>query len=180
VNALPPRTRGARRGFALFLFLTLAAAAQAGDRAPERAQAPPADAIVAGTAAGNEQVEIVEHSAYWTDVLGVISSLDGTSLGSQQPLLFVIRGILRNTSPMARHHVALVFEVLDGEGRVVAAERGFNHRAETLRPIDSPFPMAEENTQVEAIPAGQTDTFRMILVGPDIPPFATYRVRVTD
>jgi hypothetical protein len=167
-------------GFAGALLLApgLVTAAAGGDAAAKSATASLADSNVSGTAAGSEHIEILEHSAYWTDVLAVISSLDAANLGNQQPLLFVIRGTLRNTSPIACHHAALVFEVLDRDGRVVASENGYNRRAETLRPIDSPFPMVEEEHSIEPIPAGATDTFRMILVGSDTPPFTTYRVRV--
>jgi len=163
---------------ALLLVPQQPAAAGGADTPPERADLPHANEAIGGVAVDGEDVAIVEHSAYWTDVLSAVASLDGTNLGNQLPLLFVIRGSLRNTAATPLHHVLLAFEVLDRDGHVVAVENGYNRRAETLRPIDSPFPMADDTRSIEALPSGATDGFRMILVGPDTPPFATYRVRV--
>lgn len=145
---------------------------------------PPAPAAsrsqIPGDVVATETVSIDDHSAHWTDLLGVAVALMGTADDDQPPML-VIRGNLKNSSAAPLEHVRLAFELLDADGHVVATETGYNRRAEALQPVDAPDPWpAEEVPAIEPITGGSVDSFRMIFLGRDIPHFASYRVRVLD
>jgi hypothetical protein len=133
-----------------------------------------------GSAAGGEWISIVDHRAYWTDLFGLGDTGLGPADSGDQPGLFVISGTLRNESPVRLRAVELSFELLDGAGRVVTAERGYNRGAEVLRPLDSPFPVEANDPPVVPIAAGATDSFRMIFLRDELPAFASYRVSVRD
>jgi hypothetical protein len=129
-----------------------------------------------GKAAGSSAVAIVAHSARWTDIFGL--GLDAGDGGDSAGLL-VVQGELENVSAEPLHHVKLGFELVDGEGQVVALEEGFNRQAETLRKLDSPVPGTPEAPAVATpIPAGGRDAFRMLFLRDETPPFDHYRIQV--
>jgi hypothetical protein len=130
-----------------------------------------------GSAIGSERVAIVEHAAYWTEL--PLVGIDG-AVANRLPGVLVIRGEVRNLSDAALDHVGLVFELLDARGKVVASERGYNYGAESLRPVDSPFPVRTKPVTTTSFPGHGTDTFRMLFLRDEIPAFEKYRVRVSE
>jgi hypothetical protein len=120
-----------------------------------------------------QDVEVSDLEGYWSTLLGIEGG--DPSLSHNTPArLYVIRGNLKNISTGSIHHVKLRFELLDSEGAVVYRETGFNRSAEKLRrPVDGEPP-------VEPIPAGATDSFRMLLFGDELPEFADIRVEVVQ
>ncbi len=143
--------------------------------------ATPVRSQIRGEVVTIDNVSIEEHSANWTNLLGVAVALMGADVAGDNPPLLVVGGVVKNSSAQALHHVRLVFELLDRDGRVVLAEPGYNRRAEALRPIDSPVPLGEDNNPlIEPLAGGSVDSFRMIFLGRDIPKFDAYRVRVLE
>ena len=118
-----------------------------------------------------QDVEVSDLEGYWSTLLGIEGG--DPSLSHNHPArLYVIRGNLKNNSTGSIHHVELRFELLDSDGSVVYQETGFNRSAEALRrPVNGEPP-------VEPIPAGATDSFRMLLFGDELPEFADIRVEV--
>jgi len=138
-------------------------------------------AALRGDVVASTDIAIEEHSAYWTDLLGLVVALAGAGADDDQPPMLIIRGKLRNAAPTPIDHVRLAFELLDNSGTVVFTELGYNHRAEALQPIDGPAPwISSPDEKIEPIPAGGGDSFRVILLGRDIPHFDSYRVRVLE
>lgn len=134
-----------------------------------------------GEAVSAKGVEIVEHSAYWTEVFGLggFGGLGAETSGD--PSVLVIRGRLRNISGRVLRWVRLEYELLDARGRVVAQEVGYNRASEQLRPLDSPVPVSLPTpAAAPPIPPGDEDTFRMVFLGDETPAFRRYRVRVAD
>ncbi len=130
----------------------------------------------AGGAEGSAAVVIVSHDAAWTSAFGF-----GWDPGTGGADLLLIRGQLRNRSERPLDHVRLVFELLDREGRVMAAEEGYNRASETLRVVESPVPIAEGPAVARrAIPRGGADGFRMMFAREELPAFAAYRIRVLE
>jgi len=130
-----------------------------------------------GKAEGSPEVSVTEHSAYWTEVFGLGGFGSPTNRG---PTMFVVRGTLRNRLKRDLHHVKLAFELLDGEGRIVASEEGYNRLSESLRKLDSPFPVNLEADEPRPIPGSGSDSFRMIFLRDETPRFESYRIRVIE
>ncbi|HWP66868.1 MAG TPA: DUF3179 domain-containing (seleno)protein [Candidatus Limnocylindria bacterium] len=124
-----------------------------------------------------EGVEVAEHAGYWTDLPGIDPSGD---LGG----LLVVRGTVRNRGATPLHHVRLVFELLDGEGRILFRRTGYNRGAETLTPLDAPADVPPDlvGDRAELLPigAGGEDSFRMLVPSADAPGTAAYRVVVDE
>ena len=129
---------------------------------------------VHGTAESAGPLRITDHSAYWANVMGI--GIDGECV--QGAGLLVMRGEVRNDTGIEIDHVKLAFELLDDAGKVVAAEEGYNRNSEMLRPIESPIPWTVEDPPHLPIPKDGSDTFRMLFVRTETPPFSTYRIRV--
>jgi hypothetical protein len=139
---------------------------------------PSADAAAPlGVAEGLTVVPITDHSAYWANAFG-IGLVDGDA--SKGPGLLVIRGVIQNDAGGLLDHVKFAFELLDGRGRVVASEVGYNRSSEMLRAIESPIPWTANDPPQMPIPRGGTDTFRMLFLRNETPPFESYRVRVVE
>ena len=85
----------------------------------------------------------------------------------------MLTGIVENTSKEAVNHVVLRYELVDKSGRVVYRDEGFNRAAEALA---SPQPIVP--AEVEPIAAGASDTFRMLMLPAELPPFEKARVTV--
>lgn len=130
-----------------------------------------------GVAEGMTGVAITSHSAYWASVFGIGVAEGGSAA---QPGLLVIRGEVHNQTKGALRHVKFVFELLDGRGRVVTSEYGYNRSAEMLRAIDSPIPWDAHDPPQLPIPTGDSDTFRMLFLRNETPPFQSYRIRVLE
>jgi hypothetical protein len=132
---------------------------------------------VSGIAESSAVVAITSHSAYWASVFG-IGTVDGECV--QGAGLLVIRGELHNGAELPLEHVKLSYELLDADGRVVAAEEGYNRNSEMLRPLDSPIPWVVHDPPQLPIPKGGADSFRMLFLRSETPPFASYRIRVVE
>lgn len=130
-----------------------------------------------GEAVTSPGIEVLTHSAYWLDLRGAGEN----GFESRVPAMLVIRGEIRNQSAGPLHHVKLSYELLDGEGRVVVSEEGYNRRAETLKPLDARARSVVGN-EAGATPVAThaSDTFRMLFLAADVPPFDRYRVRVVE
>jgi hypothetical protein len=133
-------------------------------------------APVQGTAESAGPVLITDHSAYWANVMGI--GVDGECV--QNAGLLVIRGEVHNGTGFELGHVKLAFELLDDAGNVVAAEEGYNRNSEMLRPIESPIPWHIQDPPHVPIPKDGSDSFRMLFVRSEMPPFSTYRIRVLE
>jgi hypothetical protein len=138
---------------------------------------PAAPVAPQGMAVGATAVSITSHSAYWANVFG-IGLVGGND--AKGPGLLVIRGEVHNETRGALRHVKLAFELLDSRGRVVVVEHGYNRRSEMLREIDSPIPWNANDPPQLPIPKGGTDSFRMLFLRNETPPFRSYRIRVVE
>jgi hypothetical protein len=134
-------------------------------------------AAPSGVAEGAAAVSITSHTAYWANVFG-IGLVDGDA--AKGPGLLVIRGEIHNEARSALRHVKLGYELLDSGGRVVQSEYGYNRASEMLRAIDSPIPWNANDPPQLPIPKGGTDTFRMLFLRNETPPFQSYRVRILE
>jgi hypothetical protein len=118
----------------------------------------------------NTDVTIEETKSYWTQLPCTL-----TADPDHQPFsgsgLFVISGKLKNASDLPLHHIRLRFELIDPVGKVVYHEEGYNRAAESLMELEEGTVAVGEPQEIREIPPGGTDTFRMIMIGEEIPPF---------
>jgi hypothetical protein len=91
--------------------------------------------------------------------------------------VFVMRGEIRNATSHPVHHVVLRYELLDANGKVLHDVEGFNRSAESMRPDEEGAVHAEK---VTPIPAGGTDSYRMVFFHDEVPRFVSQRVRVSE
>ena len=116
---------------------------------------------------GNDEVRIEEMTSYWTSLSGAFV-MQPESDPFRQGGLYVISGRLKNRSRGTLHHVRLSFELVDASGNVVLREEGFNRAAEgLLNAEDEPG----RDPEVVPIPPDGVDTFRMIMIAEEMPPF---------
>lgn len=118
-------------------------------------------------------VRIEETRSYATAISCALSQSVVAAGESAGQGLFVISGSLSNTARAEVHHVRLRFELVDERGQVVYREDGFNRAAEALA-----APGDGDAGEVEPLPPGARDSFRMILVSAELPRFETARVQV--
>jgi hypothetical protein len=118
----------------------------------------------------NSDVTIEEQKSYWTRLPCTL-----TADPDHQPFagtgLFVISGKLKNSSDLPLHHIRLRFALVDPVGKVVYHEEGYNRSAESLMELEEGAVSVGEPEEVREIPPGGHDTFRMIMIGEEIPPF---------
>lgn len=96
----------------------------------------------------------------------------------EHPGVFVISGELTNKSKAPVHHVVLLYELVDGQGRVVYREEGFNRGAESLAETDQQAQHAPAPS-VAPIAPGASDGYRMLFLDRELPPFHHTRVVVS-
>ena len=101
-----------------------------------------------------------------------------TSRPREHPGVFVISGELTNKSGSPVHHVVLLYELVDGQGRVVYREEGFNRAAESLAETDQQSRTAPPPA-VAPIAPGASDGYRMLFLDRELPPFHHTRVVVS-
>ncbi len=123
-----------------------------------------------------ESIRIESVSSYWSGVFGD-EAMDGTGIDApeirtERGELFVISGVLRNTSAVPLRAAHLAFELVDADGRVVHRQDGYNYGAERL--LDA---STDPDPAVVPIPPGEQDRYRMILFGSELPPFERATVR---
>ena len=94
--------------------------------------------------------------------------------------LFVISGTLRNDSEKSIHHVLLRFELVDDSGDVVYRYDGYNRSAEGMLTVEGDPAPEQARAQVEPIQPDQSDTYRMIFIGDEIPPFNHPKVSIVS
>ena len=107
-------------------------------------------------------------------------AVEGTmsSRPQEHPGVFVIAGELTNTTTTPVHHVVLLYELVDHHGKVVYREEGFNRGAETLAETEQQARDAAAPVVVPIAP-GASDTYRMIFLDRELPPFDHTRVVVS-
>lgn len=132
----------------------------------------------AASAVSVADIHIESTTSYWSAVFAD-EAMSGTGVDAPEARsgrgeLFVISGVLRNTSRVPLRAVYLSFELLDADGRIVHRQDGFNYGAESL--VGAP---PEAQPEVVPIPAGGEDRYRMILFGAELPAFERVAVRVT-
>jgi len=93
--------------------------------------------------------------------------------------LYVISGTVRNVSSRPVHHVALRFDLVDAQGRVVFSEEGYNFAAEALLAPETAADEAAASRTVAEIPPAATDRYRMIFFADELPAFERTVVTVT-
>jgi len=126
-----------------------------------------------------DDVRILTTQNYWSGFLGGNFGMPTADAGAGKSKgLFIVTGSLENTSGAAIDHVKLLFELIDAEGEVVYQEQGYNRSAEMLIHLDEGQSREDAGIEIAAIMAGETDTFRMIFIGDDIPAFDHPRVSV--
>ena len=135
------------------------------------------------TPADSIEIQTTEH--YWTSLMGGGFFVNPSSLDDRNSGLFVIKGTLSNQGADRVKAVRLKFELLDENGKVVHSEENFNRKAEALLDTIDDTPNSHTNPEIEKpeiepIPAGREDSFRMILVGCELPPFSDVRVSVVE
>lgn len=116
-------------------------------------------------------VRVTESRHYRTVIGCALSQSRLTSPNMEAPGLVVISGTIRNVAATPVDHVVLRYELLDGRGRVVFRDEGFNRSAEDLAGPKLTSP-------VVPLAAGATDAFRMILLEDELPDFKNARVSV--
>ena len=120
--------------------------------------------------ATNDDIRIEETNAYWTQLPCTLTS-DPDHQQFAASGLFVISGKLKNRSDLPLHHIRLRFELFDTGGQVVYREEGYNRAAESLMELQEGAVVDGKHHDVREIPPGGSDTFRMIMIGDEIPPF---------
>jgi hypothetical protein len=118
-------------------------------------------------------LRITESHHYKTVIGCAFAQARMTSVNMEPPGLLVISGTVENLAAKPVHHVVLRFELVDASGKVVYRDEGFNRSAEALA-----APTLARDEDVVPIAAGATDTFRMILLFDELPPFEDSRVTV--
>jgi hypothetical protein len=119
---------------------------------------------------GAERVTIVKTDSYWTSMGGGFA-LEAGSENHSSSGLFVISGILRNDSPVALKRVWLRFDLLDAAGVPVHSERGVNRLAEDSVEMSDAELDSKSDSDNPRIAPGETDHYRMIFIGNEIPEF---------
>jgi hypothetical protein len=122
--------------------------------------------------------KVTEVRSYWTSFGGSGGFMlqPGSDTLETRGGLFVVAGIVQNTSERTLHHVELRFDLLDETGRLVASEQGYNRGAEVLVEVDVPGVAKASPDLVKPIPAGGEDSYRMIFIGDEVPNFSKPRV----
>ena len=118
----------------------------------------------------NTDITIQETKSYWTQLPCTLTA-DPDHADVANTGLFVISGRLKNASDLPLHHIRLQFDLLDHGGKVVFHEEGFNRAAESLMELEEGAIASGEPEEIREIPPGGSDTFRMIMIGEEIPPF---------
>jgi hypothetical protein len=135
-----------------------------------------AKAAPALPAGGAESVEIASSASSWDNLSDLfLGNTPAAPFGEGS--MFVMRGELRNTGKRPVRYVVLRYELLDDQGKVVKDIEGYNRNAESMRPDEEGKVHAEK---VTPIPAGGTDSYRMVFFHDEVPRFASQRVRVTE
>ena len=120
-------------------------------------------------------IQLTRQAARWTGIGGTDGLADHTAD------YFVISGELRNVGRMPIAYVKLRFELLDHDGAVVASEYGYNHRAEDLRGPDyEDGRVSRAALHIPPLAPGKRDSFRMLFIRGQIPPFDHWRVRILE
>jgi hypothetical protein len=128
-----------------------------------------------------DDAKIVESKSYWTSLGAAFSAAPGSDpMAAVRSGLFVLSGRLKNDSDLPIHHVLLRFELIDTDGIVVHRYDGYNRSAEGLRFVEGD--PAPEKTRAKAVPIGphDTDSYRMIFIGDEIPSFDHPRVSIVS
>lgn len=135
-----------------------------------------AKAAPALPAGGAESVEISSSASSWDNLSDLfLGNTPAAPFGEGS--MFVMRGELRNTGKRPLRYVVLRYELLDDQGKVVKDIEGYNRNAESMRPDEDGKVHPEK---VTPIPAGGTDSYRMVFFHDEVPRFASQRVRVTE
>jgi hypothetical protein len=122
------------------------------------------------------RIEIVSAAASWDNLSELfLGSTPAAPFGEGS--VFVMRGELRNKGDAPIHHVVLRYELLDEKGNVLQDIEGYNRSAEAMRPDEEGHAHPQD---VHSIPAGGTDSYRMVFFHDEVPKFASQRVRVAE
>jgi hypothetical protein len=162
-------------GAVAVLLVACAPSAGGGRRDSSPAHAP--EPVAART--GADRAVITSTDSYWTSLTGSFTIETGSANHSDSGL-FVISGTLRNVSARPIRRVWLHFELLDAAGQPVYAEQGVNGLAEPTIDL-SDAELARTTAAAQAtLAAGATDSYRMILLGNEIPDFDQVRVTIVS
>ncbi|HEY2776220.1 MAG TPA: FxLYD domain-containing protein [Candidatus Binatia bacterium] len=127
-------------------------------------------------AADPSQIEITSTKSSW-DNLSELFLSSAPAPAFSEGSVFVMSGELRNKSRRPVRYVVLRYELLDENGKILQDVEGYNRSAEGMRPDEEGNTHPEE---VKAIPAGGTDSYRMVFFHDEVPKFKNQRVRVTE
>ena len=124
----------------------------------------------------NSRIEITSTASSWDNLSELfLSTTPAAPFGEGS--MFVMRGELRNKGDKPVHHVVLRYELLDDKGKVLQDVEGFNRSAEGMRPDEEGHTHPQE---VNPIPAGGVDSYRMVFFHDEVPRFTSQRVRVAE
>jgi hypothetical protein len=153
---------------AVLIALFLIAGASMAAENVEPAPVPPAG--------GAESIEISSSASSWDNLSDLfLGNTPAAPFGEGS--MFVMRGELRNNGKRPVRYVVLRYELLDEQGKVVKDVEGYNRSAESMRPDEEG---KVDVHKVTPIPAGGTDSYRMVFFHDEVPRFASQRVRVTE
>jgi hypothetical protein len=112
------------------------------------------------------QAEVLEHKGRWESGYGAE--------------FYNVVGRLKNTSGHALRFVKLRIDAVDGAGKVVASTETYNESAEALAVPDLDPQELLRSGKVKPLAAGVEERFRASFLKEETPPFADYRVTVTE
>lgn len=109
----------------------------------------------------------------WDD-LGTLFLGGGDATPFADGSIFVISGQLTNNSKDSIRYAVLRYELLNDAGETVYSEEGYNRAAENLLDSD------DAATGIQPIAAEDSDSFRMVFFGGEVPPFSSHRISVIE
>jgi len=128
-----------------------------------------------GGGLGSDRVVVSGDKGSWSSLLGIL----GGELHRADSDMYLITGEVRNVSGKDLAYARLIYELFDGQGRVLFREYGYNRSAERLRDPEFEFGgKSAAQLGVEPLKAGARDRFRMVFFTDEIPRFDHYRISV--
>ncbi len=118
-------------------------------------------------------VAVLDVESSW-DNIGVLFLGAGSGVPYGTDSMYAVRGKVENRKTHAVHHVVLRYELLDEDGHVVDFQEGYNRRAEHFGDGSG------RDGDIEPLAPGDSDDFRMVFFGDEVPRFTTHRVAVVE
>ena len=161
-----------RRSVSLMVSVALLSLASGAASAGETA----APASPAPEVQPDSRIEITSTASSWDNLSELfLGSTPASPFGEGS--VFVMRGELRNKGDAPVKYIVLRYELLDDKGNVLNTAEGYNRSAEQMRPDEEGNAHPQE---VKSIPAGGSDSYRMVFFHDEVARFVSQRVRVAE